>query len=363
MSSERSSRPIWLGDDSRGWDHIRLHVQALHDERLSGTGVVLAEPAPAKAFTLAVYQGLAAHAELQTGDARPAAETLAGYVGCDERTVRRCLRVLEAVGYIEIVPRPGLANVYRLLPPPPLTPGAQSGVDHAGADSPPGGSGSTVRTGADSQSDEQEPLNENQEREEPTSASASPARAVDEAEAEADSSLDRRGGQLLAELARLMHDELVARLYQPEDAGGRRRLGRRLAALERSGWPTVDLVVEVAGGVNEAPGRSIVAVLLTRARRLDPSPFIARRTDSGGITLTQGGSFAPVDTLETARQHGGNLADAGLPADLVYAELEHLYGAPDAEWSDELVAALQGASLLDEHRQPTDELRHAWGAA
>lgn len=157
--TERSSRPVWLGEDRRGWDHVRVHVQLLRDQRLSVEG------APAKAFVLAVYLGLVSHAELQTGEARPSAETLASYFAGDERTVRRCLRVLVDAGYVAVEPRPGLASVYRLLPPPALpTPDCESEVLTGAADRGSGPSGLSARATPDSESDEREPTNEIQER-------------------------------------------------------------------------------------------------------------------------------------------------------------------------------------------------------
>lgn len=143
----RSARPFWLGEDLRKWDHVRLHVQVIKDPQLG-------------AYEQAIYAGIACHAELQTGEATPGAELLAYYAQCDERTVRRVLARLREAGYVEVVPRPGLASIYRLLPPPPLGPGAESGVGVPGA-------GLTVRApraesprGPGTESDEQERTNQ-----------------------------------------------------------------------------------------------------------------------------------------------------------------------------------------------------------
>ena len=83
--SNRSSRPFWLGEDARGWDHVRLHIQVYRDPRMG-------------AYEQSVYGGIACHAELQTGEAKPSVETLATYANCDERTVRRVLVRLEEWG-------------------------------------------------------------------------------------------------------------------------------------------------------------------------------------------------------------------------------------------------------------------------
>lgn len=106
-TAERSQRPVWLGRDRRGWDHVRIHIQLLRDERLT-------------AYHLAVYLGVAAHAELASGRAFPSASTLARYAGIGDRKVRECLHDLEQWHYLTIERREGAASVYTLLAPPPL---------------------------------------------------------------------------------------------------------------------------------------------------------------------------------------------------------------------------------------------------
>lgn len=161
--TDRSSRPVWLGQDARGWDHVRVHTQLLRDPRLGGVG-----SSPSRATVLAVYMGVAAHAELESGDARPAAETLGGYAGCDERTARLCLGLLEQVGYCEIHRRPGKASVVRLLPPPVLPveePESDPGCETRPSPGVPSDlPGSGIRTSPGVTPDEQEPLNESHER-------------------------------------------------------------------------------------------------------------------------------------------------------------------------------------------------------
>lgn len=141
MSGKRSQRPFWLGEDKRQWDHVRLHLSIFKDPRMG-------------AYEQAIYGGIAVHAELQTGEAVPALETLARYAGCDERTVRRVLDRLVAWGYVEKELRPGKASIYRLLPPPTLD--SQSGVPDEGADTGSGVPRTQSPTGPDTESDEQE---------------------------------------------------------------------------------------------------------------------------------------------------------------------------------------------------------------
>lgn len=105
MSTEKSQRPVWLGEDQRRWDHVRVHVCLLKDPRLG-------------AEELAVYIGLAAHAELASGRSFPSQATLGAYAGLSDRTVRRVIDVLVEALYLRVEERPGKANVYVLLPPP-----------------------------------------------------------------------------------------------------------------------------------------------------------------------------------------------------------------------------------------------------
>lgn len=141
--SERSSRPIWLGVDKRGWDHVRVHVQLLKDQRLG-------------AFELGAYMGLAAHAELQTGEARPSAETLARYINASERTVRRAIKTLIDAGYVVVERRVGKASHYYLVPPP--TPDTESALFSDTPDIDDTHPGQRFRATPDRGSDEQEPI-------------------------------------------------------------------------------------------------------------------------------------------------------------------------------------------------------------
>lgn len=142
---DRSQRPVWLGEDRRGWDHVRIHVALLKDRRIA-------------AHHLAVYMGVASHAELASGRAYPAATTLARYAGMSDRKVRACLHEMEEWGYLRIEHDPGRASTYVLLPPPPLHL-VQASTPAPGAGHP----GTTRRTTPAPGADEQEPENKIQE--------------------------------------------------------------------------------------------------------------------------------------------------------------------------------------------------------
>ena len=144
--SERSSRPFWLGEDQRGWDHVRLHVQLIRDPRIG-------------AAEMAVYAGIAVHAEANTGEARPSKDTLAEYAQISVRAVYDATQVLKKTGYIQIEHRHGKASIYRLMPPPVIhivsTPAGGAEVHHIGAgqrhpetDTPAGGAEVGVSTPA-----------------------------------------------------------------------------------------------------------------------------------------------------------------------------------------------------------------------
>lgn len=165
-ASDRSSRPVWLGVEGRGWDHVRVHVDLLADWRLAPARDRCPDTCskrcrcPSKAIVMAVYVGLAVHAELQTGAARPGAETLAEYAGCDERTVRDAIKVLTRYGWIAAEARPGKAHQYRLLRPP-LVPERPRGGDPGCAQRAghsPGHPGAVTRGTPGQRPDEQDPV-------------------------------------------------------------------------------------------------------------------------------------------------------------------------------------------------------------
>lgn len=143
----KADRPVWLGEDQRGWDHARIHRAVLEDERLG-------------AYEIAVYVGLAIHAESRSGAARPAAATLAAYANMGERRVRTALDTLEQAGWIDVEQRPGMASVYRLLPPP--TPARGADVPDRPLHDVPDHPGTTDRTSPARGADGREPGDENQ---------------------------------------------------------------------------------------------------------------------------------------------------------------------------------------------------------
>jgi hypothetical protein len=63
-----------------------------------------------------LFAALDAHLDKRTGWCAPTLDRLAGWLGRNERTIRRCLRQLEAAGYIAVDRSCGRRNGYRLLP-------------------------------------------------------------------------------------------------------------------------------------------------------------------------------------------------------------------------------------------------------
>lgn len=153
--TKRSQRPVWLGEDRRGWDHVRVHVALLHDERIG-------------AYELAVYCGLAAHAELTSGDAWPSLHTVAGYAGMSVRKARDAVRTLEAAGWVHVSENAGAASTYRLLPPP--TPAPRAALAEPTPAPRAAHPGTTRHATPAPGAAEQEPVNENQEREKTSAA-------------------------------------------------------------------------------------------------------------------------------------------------------------------------------------------------
>lgn len=332
----------------------------------------------------ATSKGFAKRATLARRLRRRSGDT---WIGVDVKTVDRATAELEALGAIEVTEQYDTSgdrreNLYKVITRRPAnvqipdtadtSEGQGGGVtdDATPGQRCPDRGVIDVATVASqmSQQGNQSPLTKALEPEQLTVAEQpSPSRT--EPEAEDGICVDHRGGQLVAEIAGVLgHPYLVEQLYRPEDAGGRRILGRELTAREAAGWPTVDLVVEVAGGITvDSPVTSMVATLLTRARRLDERPFVATvDSDSPGNHPDPLRSIDAYRTgqLDGARRHGEVLAGAGLPPDLLFAELEHRYAnQPGDPLGERFQAALQGAGLLDGHGQPTDLLRLLGGAA
>lgn len=100
-----AKRPVWLAEEGRGWDHIRIHARVLFHPDLS-------------AHDIRVYGVIAWHAEVESGDATQGQPTLARESDCSDRQVRKSVAVLEAAKLLVVIRPPGKATVYRLTPPP-----------------------------------------------------------------------------------------------------------------------------------------------------------------------------------------------------------------------------------------------------
>lgn len=139
---------------------MRVHLEAVKDRRLGP-------------YHFATYAALIVHGEIDTGDARPSVETIAGYFagsgekgsprGMGDRTVRTCIRDLERWGYISVELQEGAASRYRLLRPPTLARGAGVGTPTLARGA--GESGTPLHATLAPGADEQEVLNKNQEQE------------------------------------------------------------------------------------------------------------------------------------------------------------------------------------------------------
>lgn len=138
---------MWLGVDERKWDHFRVHLDVL---RRGGMGV----------YEFAAYCGLVAHAEIETGQARPSAATLAAYFGASDRRMREAVGWLEEHHWIRVERIDGKASHYYVLPPPTPAPPA------ALADSTPEPGAALplhdVPRTPEPRADEQEPVDKNQ---------------------------------------------------------------------------------------------------------------------------------------------------------------------------------------------------------
>ena len=158
MSGE--SRPRWLGEDQRGWDHVRVHVQLLDDKRIG-------------AHELAVYMGLARHAELESGRTFIATSRLAGYTGLSWHSVYRALKELESAGYVAREKREGRTSLFWLPKPPPLADSDRWDWDPSSTHDEP--VIADVQDTSSQDADERDPLNKNQgNRKTPGAASSTP---------------------------------------------------------------------------------------------------------------------------------------------------------------------------------------------
>lgn len=286
------------------------------------------------------------------------------------KTVDRALAELEAIDAIEVMPQFDDAgdrkeNLYKVRTAAPTT-----GEGVASSMSPPldiddptgrhqcrdGGviNVATVASSMSQQGNQSPGTRAHEPESSRTSTCTLALRSPSEAQAEDGLAalIDTRAAQLLALLAtRLDPPSLVDRLYEPRDAGCRIVLGRRLAELERAGWPDDALTVELAGAVYR-PGEisSVAGLLLHRARALGAVvPAHSSAWWDATTTSRAPGSPSSPALLAAAQAHGRNLAHAGIAYDDIAYELVDQYRPT----IDQLVAALTGAGLY-EHGHPTE---------
>lgn len=108
------TRPVWLGEDRGGWDHVRAHVQLLDDPRIGDT-------------ELTVYLGIARHANRFSGEARVSQQTLASYAGRSDKPVKAAISRLSKFDYIEtIVAKSQIVGFILKVPPALPTPCQQT---------------------------------------------------------------------------------------------------------------------------------------------------------------------------------------------------------------------------------------------
>ncbi len=102
----QTSHPAWLRNSFKGGqqDFTCLSNQLLDDDRIGY-------------LEMAVYQGIARHANRQTGESWPGTETLARYAKCARNSVTKAIKKLVECGYLMLRPGGGgKVNRYRLLP-------------------------------------------------------------------------------------------------------------------------------------------------------------------------------------------------------------------------------------------------------
>ncbi len=85
----QTSRPVWLGKprNDKRWDYTCISNQLMDDKRVGR-------------LEMAIYLGLARHANPKTGESWPSAETLAGYARCSRSSVFKAIRSLIELGYL-----------------------------------------------------------------------------------------------------------------------------------------------------------------------------------------------------------------------------------------------------------------------
>lgn len=115
----KPKQPVWIAQDDRRWNHIRIDVSVLTDQRLD-------------AYHLSAYLALVVHAETGTGLTERSIDTLCTDARAGDRALRYRLKDLEAWGYVEVVRTFGKASTFRLLPAPTAAPHAVGAAPHAG---------------------------------------------------------------------------------------------------------------------------------------------------------------------------------------------------------------------------------------
>lgn len=89
FQAKTRKHPVWLGDTKDGW-HFSCTPNALLDDEQVGH------------LEIAVYMGIARHANIETGKSFPSSETLAKYARCSRASVFKAVRRLEELGYLHI---------------------------------------------------------------------------------------------------------------------------------------------------------------------------------------------------------------------------------------------------------------------
>lgn len=110
------TRPVWLGPDRGGWDHVRIPDQLVTDPRVGPNEV-------------AAYVSLAKHASVRSGDTTVSQATISRHHQMSAKPVRSGIKTLVRLGYAAEIRQGRKILAYRLLPPPPLAAPMQMQLD------------------------------------------------------------------------------------------------------------------------------------------------------------------------------------------------------------------------------------------